>query len=289
MEQMSEDNPFCRLRARSFVLWALVSLLIAVAVGLLTGGVPGLDSEEPTAQLLVSNVWFYGLILIWVWWKFGRLGISLSRVVGQVPARRHCLPALGLVVLLVVLSLGSVVVTFYLLSYVAPSAAVDLLNEKIFLSASETPYPALHNCLCVLFGVLVAPVVEELFFRGVLLHRWTARWSVRRAVLLTSLVFAVAHLDMIGGFAFGFVMATLYVRTRTLLVPIACHILNNAIGFAGEWATGALWPGSDSITLEQLRADLWIGLVLLAFSVPFMARFMYKNWPGPHWTAPYFA
>ena len=52
-----------------------------------------------------------------------------------------------------------------------------------------------------------------------------------------------------------------------------------------------LAPADDvsQYTLEQVQDQMWIGAVLVVLTVPWLARFAYRNWPGPDSAAPYFA
>lgn len=83
----------------------------------------------------------------------------------------------------------------------------------------------------ILFGVLVglcAPVVEELFYRGIFLRSLTKRgMSDLGAVIVTSAVFGAIHFQVLqfaGLFAFGVIAATLAVVTGRLGASVAAHV-----------------------------------------------------------------
>lgn len=79
---------------------------------------------------------------------------------------------------------------------------------------------------------LLAPVAEELVFRG-LLYGWLAgRWSNLVAFLLSSLAFAAAHtepLHILLVLPLGFWFGWLRWRTGSLVPTIVAHIINNTI------------------------------------------------------------
>jgi membrane protease YdiL (CAAX protease family) len=90
--------------------------------------------------------------------------------------------------------------------------------------------------------VLVAPVAEELFFRGVVFNAWLREYGVRAAILGSAALFAAIHADpssldtlidslakVVSIFGLGVGLAVLYQRTRSLLAPIAMHATFNAI------------------------------------------------------------
>jgi membrane protease YdiL (CAAX protease family) len=81
-------------------------------------------------------------------------------------------------------------------------------------------------------GVLV-PVVEELYFRG-LIHSWfQSRIGFGLRILLSSLIFGLAHLPAVGtavsNFINGLILAVAYERSRSIWLPIALHMINNIL------------------------------------------------------------
>jgi hypothetical protein len=83
---------------------------------------------------------------------------------------------------------------------------------------------------------VVAPVAEELFFRG-FVFGGLRRHGFWPAAIVSGAVFGLAHvlgspLGFIVPLAFlGMVLAFLYERTGSLYPPMALHALNNSIAF----------------------------------------------------------
>jgi membrane protease YdiL (CAAX protease family) len=87
----------------------------------------------------------------------------------------------------------------------------------------------------IIVGVIVAPVVEELFFRGFLFQGFRQRYGWVNGALLSSAIFAVAHLDpvaLIPTFILGVLLAYMYHRTDSVWIPILLHVLVNGMGCA---------------------------------------------------------
>ncbi len=103
------------------------------------------------------------------------------------------------------------------------------------------------NFVVTLVGAgLLAPVAEELYFRG-LLHRWFwARFPNRTwlRVLLSSTLFALGHIDTLGvvasTFFLGVLCALAYERSRSLWLSIAIHAVNNSLAVLLLYAALAL-------------------------------------------------
>ena len=64
--------------------------------------------------------------------------------------------------------------------------------------------------------IILAPIVEELVFRGVLLNRLKLRIGIIPAILVSS-------------FLFGICMCILYLKTDNILIPITVHFINNLV------------------------------------------------------------
>ena len=97
----------------------------------------------------------------------------------------------------------------------------------------------------ILVGVIFAPVVEELFFRGFLFQGFRQKYGWVKGGLLSSVIFGVAHLDPVAFLPtaiLGFLLAYMYHRTNSVWVPILLHVLVNALGMCAAYAATQM-PG----------------------------------------------
>jgi membrane protease YdiL (CAAX protease family) len=86
--------------------------------------------------------------------------------------------------------------------------------------------------LLVLIVVIGAPIVEELFFRGLLLRSIERQFGTTWAVVGSAVVFGVSHFELLqlpALIAFGVVLALLAVRTRRLGPGIFAHMAFNTV------------------------------------------------------------
>jgi len=84
------------------------------------------------------------------------------------------------------------------------------------------------------------PVAEEIFFRGIL-YGFFRRWGAVAAVVLSTVIFVLAHpifpgipLPQVVG---GVVFAVAYEVEGSLMVPITIHALGNMAIFLLCWIT----------------------------------------------------
>lgn len=105
------------------------------------------------------------------------------------------------------------------------------------LSAGEAGLWGL--AFAIVSACLLAPLAEELLYRGVLFRACWNRLGVMPAAILSSLVFAVLHFYDGYGLAsvgvFGLSAALLYVATGSLGAAIALHLLYNSAIKIPEW------------------------------------------------------
>jgi membrane protease YdiL (CAAX protease family) len=87
-------------------------------------------------------------------------------------------------------------------------------------------------------GAVFAPFVEEIFFRGFLFQGFRARYGWITAMLLSSGIFAIAHLQLaalIPTFILGNVLAYVYHRSNSVWPGMMLHFLVNAFGLCGAY------------------------------------------------------
>jgi len=116
---------------------------------------------------------------------------------------------------------------------------VGWLLERIGMppevGAAELAIARLDPWLVVLAVVVLAPVAEEVFFRGVIFNAWLREGGRRYAYIGSAALFAVIHLSIISLlpiFLLGLALAWIYERTGSLLAPIAMHATVNGISVA---------------------------------------------------------
>ena len=155
------------------------------------------------------------VILVLLIWGRGvsSVGLAPSRII---PGLRKGL----------VWSAGFGIVAFFafVVLYVAGVNALILMQARL-------PTRLGQIILFFFIGGILAPIAEEIFFRGIL-YGFFRRWGVLLAVALSTLLFVVAHpMSHQGVFVpqvvGGIVFAVAYEVEGSLLVPITIHVLGN--------------------------------------------------------------
>jgi membrane protease YdiL (CAAX protease family) len=107
------------------------------------------------------------------------------------------------------------------------------------------------NLFASMVSWIISSFNEELAFRGYILQHLARAWGLRAAVVVSSLIFAFVHvlnphispLAMVNLFAAGLLLATAYLVTGSLWLPIGLHIGWNLaelhlLGFASSGFQG---------------------------------------------------
>ncbi len=79
---------------------------------------------------------------------------------------------------------------------------------------------------------LLAPITEEMLMRGYILQGLKNRYSVITAILVSTLLFAILHVNIgqiLSAFIGGLILATLYLKTKSIFCCILTHVLYNSI------------------------------------------------------------
>ena len=145
-------------------------------------------------------------------------------------------------------AVGAVLVTvvvFFIFTAIWSAAIEVSTKEKLLetLGANESTLLLLASAVLT---CVMAPVCEEILFRGYFfaaLSNWHG-WLL--AALLTGLVFGGVHagsaplVDLVPLAFLGFALCVLYHRTGSLYPCIATHVINNSIAFGAleSWSAG---------------------------------------------------
>jgi membrane protease YdiL (CAAX protease family) len=111
----------------------------------------------------------------------------------------------------------------------------QLLVEQFSRLLGEGNYPEL--ALMAFNAVVLAPLWEELIFRGLFFGLLKSRWGTLAALVVTSLVFAGYHFSLTAFlplFCVGMALGYVYSRTRSIYFPILVHAIFNGVNLLLE-------------------------------------------------------
>ena len=115
---------------------------------------------------------------------------------------------------------------------VIPFAGNDYENPQIEAITGGGALSRSDLLLLMVLIAVIAPVAEELFFRGMLYPLLRQRWSMWPAIVLNGLLFALIHVLpplLPGLFIVGMVLAWVRERSGSLIPSVLLHAMQNAV------------------------------------------------------------
>jgi uncharacterized protein len=267
------NTQFESIKIRSFILTFFLFFVMLSVIGgivMVAGG-----REEPSViEAVILEVSFYLIPALWLFITCKKANLTFTSFWernGKVPIKDTLVP----VIMLIILAMGVVYLQSYALSYIAPEYVLSNMNISLLFSEGTVGVIVFNFISAVLLG----PIVEELIFRGFLIQRLSYKFGMTKAVIISSLAFGVLHFDIIGATIFGIVCAILYIKTKSLFVPIIVHIVNNFTAAMYEIIV-VNTNGVAKTTLADIQSTssiLW-GIGLTSVSLIWLIPFLKRNW-----------
>ncbi len=116
-------------------------------------------------------------------------------------------------------------------------------------------------------GGLLAPVAEEVLFRGFVQTRLTQRWGRWPSIVVTAALFGLAHMDPVHSpiaFAIGFFLGWIVEVSGTIRTSCVAHAANNILSFCmmrvftERWSSTAQWAALGACLLLLFLSVTWL-------------------------------
>lgn len=241
---------FEKMSVSKFILMlvAIFAILIVSVVGLtLTGG--------SVYIIYYIQIFFYVLMFV----GFYYLGLTrrerkllMAKGEEKKPLHLAVVPFLvgGLVTVLYVLALQQGFPGLY-------ESYMEATEQMQGISLYSDP---LELVLLFISIVILAPIVEEIVFRGIFFNLLNKKRSTLSAMVLSSVVFGILHAEtMVPTAVIGFVLCFIYHRTGSLILVMAGHMVNNLIAFSLPLFIGDADPAGGAMQV--------LGVLLVLFYI----------------------
>lgn len=155
---------------------------------------------------------------------------------------------------------------FIIVAYIATLVIIDSIEDIFELAKGRInkifiKIPSSFNTVGIiktLRSVIIAPVSEELFFRGLIMIYLLRKFTVLKSLIISSLLFSLIHLrfdDFFLLFFWGIVFGLVFYKTGSLLMSMVAHSVSNLIG--------------TNIEIEKVSLDvvssLYVVLIIVGF------------------------
>ena len=230
---------------------ALVSLTVPLVWGMVTG-----SPDVTTAMMITTTVIFSLLtIIVFLWAGWTKVSPTWLRTRPWMVLIWSVIAALGLVV---------------------PSAWLQEHMPELPNFVEQEFDMILKDRWGYLTIGLLAPLAEEIVFRGAALRSLLAsRLSPLAAIVISALLFAVAHLNpaqMPHAFLVGLLLGWMYWRTGSILPGMAYHWANNSAAYV----LYAFYPNPDIKLIEIFKGSEQHVYMALGFSLLILLPALYQ-------------
>ena len=145
-----------------------------------------------------------------------------------------------------------------------------------------------HNILGVITISLIAPLLEEVLFRGAIQGYMMRRYNPWTAIVCAALIFGMTHMNpvqIVYAALIGVIFGWIYYRTGSLLSVVAGHVLNNSMAAV----TLLFFPESKTLPMPegvippeaQIVSEVMAFLFFAALSVYFAVKLHRAQPPVP--------
>lgn len=280
------DQLFATAKARYVLLILFMGPVIPYVFGAVFLRVDLLSHETTFASVflgIASNLTIFGLL--WFSWCSKS---TVENVFGRIDSTVHRVKYLRLGIPMVGVALFCLYLVYYPLSYIAPEFVIGWALEGPELLVPMDRANALAiNISSVFLAVFVVPIVEELIFRGFLLGRFSAKYGMGVSIIITSILFAVLHPDVLGKLLIAIVLCLIRIKHDSLYAPILVHVGTNAVALILVAPNLFLLEGDYTPTLEEFRSQLWVGLIGGAIGFPWLYRYYQRELSQIKWNIKY--
>lgn len=219
-------------------LYKLLSILLFALVARGAMGV-ALSRLGPEANYYLEEliqVTFYLFLLVFCIRYFQISKPRLNQVFGK-PKMKDVITGILVGISMLGLALGESALVTYVFAQVEPAAAYEM-GKFHPVPYKAHPIWSAQVLLFAISGVLAPAVVEEFFFRGLLLEALQLKHSFVKSAVSCSLIFTVLHFNeaiYINSFLFSLISCYCYGLSRSLYPCIAIHATFNLVTFLNQY------------------------------------------------------
>lgn len=260
-------HPLESIRTRSLLYWLAIVFVFLVIIS-------AMELDE-ALNYFTFSILTYSTIFLWIYVHYFSKGIKLKPYIKSFK-ESYIVEGFLLIIILMAFSICTYWIVMLLVAELDPEFALEELNQKLFLTKEQSPYYKYYNYYLYFDVIILAPLMEELFFRGILFQRLSYKWGVTNGVILSSFFFAVLHgFDFIGAFVFAVVLCLVYVKSKSLVLPFLIHLGNNAI---------ALFLPIEDKSYKDIQefytesySEITAIVIILVISLAILTFYIHKN------------
>ncbi len=138
-------------------------------------------------------------------------------------------------------------------------------------------YPLGYLAVEFIASCVVAPVIEEILFRGIILRSFLNQYDPKKAIIWSAIIFAIAHLNLYQlpvAFVGGCMIGWIYYRTKSLWLCILAHAFHNTIMTFQYYYTNAY---TQNMSFISSKITIAVSILLTIILVLWVEKIIRKQ------------
>ncbi|MEJ6949783.1 CPBP family intramembrane glutamic endopeptidase [Natronospora cellulosivora (SeqCode)] len=171
--------------------------------------------------------------------------------------------------MLIILTITTLLILIFNL-YISSFLIIIFNLNELFTAGSEAIAYAISGLQGFLLALIVAPIAEEIIFRGLFLEGIASRHSAKKSIFTTAFMFSIFHMNLpqlIPSFILGLFLGYVYIKTKSLILCIYIHFVNNIIPFVVSQIDfeGVSEEVETTLTIGATDIFIFISFTILLF------------------------
>ncbi|MBE6838341.1 MAG: CPBP family intramembrane metalloprotease [Ruminococcus sp.] len=206
-------------------VFGAMMLFLFIAMGIIESVTDGMGIPELTVNTYIS----IAMVIIYVCCEFGGslLGSKLTNMRLK-PLFTTKTFSVGFLLFGIAFILAWQAVEFFVL--IITESGLNIFDLTM-LGTDEEPVTAFETAVMTIYSVILAPIFEEILFRGFVLKN-LSRFNVRFGIIMSAILFGLFHGNLsqfIGATCFGVIVALTTVKANSLIPAIVMHSVGNGM------------------------------------------------------------
>lgn len=261
-------NLFRDIKLKGYFLKLVAVVMASIILTVILVLIVGKNRLDDVENIIPFAINFALLIITLI--ELKKNGISIKTVIGRPKKKSFIFEVPIALILTYVAGMGLILILLYIVYKVNPYI-LQSFNKSL---AEEHQKARSIFIITIDFvdTVVLAPILEEIIFRGILLSKLYSKYGIVRAIIFTSVIFFMVHFKTNPmTFIIGITNCILVLKYKSLIPAILVHALNNL--FVLTRIMGSKANVQDSAPLEVNIVFLIAGIIMVGI----YALYIYKS------------
>lgn len=221
-----------------------IQILVMIPITIAAYAIYGMDNPEATNNLINGLGMTFGFS-IGAWFLYKQRGLITTAFNWETN-------------FLKLIPIGFLLV--FCVSYIVGESMTYMPGYEAIVAFYEEVFANIDPLFMFLGVVLIGPICEEIIFRGIILEGLLKNYSTQKAIIFSALIFGLIHfipIQVINAFFMGIILGWIYLKTRSLWICIALHVINNGLSvLLGDMGTESTRTmiGNDLLYIASFAA-----------------------------------